>query len=163
MSDRFRDGFTSGLVAGLAGGTVQIVLAFVLFSIGISKVTEIHIAANALATRPMIGTPLGFALAIIAHLTNAAFWGVLLSFLISSTGRDYYALKGAAFGAFAWLILYGLIFRISDMYPLRTGRTLLPDPASALSVLATSIVFGLVSAYTVVALTCIPRRTGTGV
>ena len=48
-------------------------------------------------------------LAAIVNNVNSGTFGVFTAYLLSFTGRDYAAIKGAGVGTFGWVIINGLI------------------------------------------------------
>jgi hypothetical protein len=57
-------------------------------------------------------TPEGKIIASLVNTTMLAASGTLATYLLSITGRDKAAVKGAGIGTFQWIVIYGLMSRL---------------------------------------------------
>ncbi|MDQ7791553.1 MAG: hypothetical protein C4575_09020 [Desulforudis sp.] len=128
-----------GFVVGLIGGLAKMATDIAFFIPGIAKTTSAHLGAQALLPE---GTPLtlpALALGAGVDLTIAIALGIIATYIIANTGRDYLFLKGIIFGAMVYVFGYGLV--ALAVLPVAVLR---PDFASSATFLLSHMVLGAV-------------------
>ncbi len=84
-----KDNIAVGSLAGLIGGTIGIIYSYIMFLLGITPMSSVHIAATLVVIDVINLTTLGFINSIFTHLLVAATFGVLLTYILLLTGKDY--------------------------------------------------------------------------
>lgn len=100
------DPIMHGAIAGLIGGIVQIIYGVTAKSLHLSDRVFMDYGEVLILGQRKPGA--GFLIGVIAHLINAAFWGVIFSFIMKYGRRRYYVVKGIGLGMFIWLLSLGL-------------------------------------------------------
>jgi hypothetical protein len=125
------------------------VISNVLYILNVCEVCLVAIGGG-FARQRMLGEAEGFAwfvLGWVDHLLISMLFGIILSYILHYTGRDYAILKGAFFGAVLWLLGIAMISPLAGYIP--------PSP-SALDLgilLAYHIIYGLLVAWLLVRFT----------
>lgn len=96
-----------GALAGLLGNIPKTIIAWIFHYLGWLRYTFAHIAAGYFVDAQFLDNPVALLTGFIADYVNAAFFGVIMYYLLKKTGLDYAELKGLAFGAFLYLLFYG--------------------------------------------------------
>lgn len=105
IKDRIILGIVSGLIAGIPGKFIN---AFEHRK-GLTDMRYNRISVTLFTKSNKVNSKEAKTLAAIANNVNSGIFGVLTSYLLSFTGRDYAVIKGAGVAAFAWVIVNGLI------------------------------------------------------
>lgn len=142
MKDRFINGFLSGIMAGII-----VLLALCLPAKYLLRITDrifmdygmmLVMFTHTNATKGVLAYIVG----ILAHLGVSTICGISFAYLIKQTTNKYFLSKGAIFGSIVWFILssIGTIYRL----PLFTKI----PPNDALVALFISIIWGIITAFT---------------
>lgn len=109
MKDRLKikDTIIFGSIAGLLGNIPKTIIAWIFYYFGWLRYTFTHIAAGYFVDAKFLDNPVALLTGFIADYVNAAFFGVIMYYLLQKAGVDHAELKGFAFGAFLYLIFYG--------------------------------------------------------
>lgn len=136
-----RDSIITGALAGLLGNLGKEAVVWPLHWLGWVRYTFAHIAAGYFVEGKFINNPVSLATGFIADFTIAAFFGVLLLYLLRFTGKDYAILKGVGFGLVAYIIFYGLLMALD------VTRASLLTPLPNLLLFIPHVIFGALTAY----------------
>ncbi|MFZ5944901.1 MAG: hypothetical protein ACOYVD_12370 [Bacillota bacterium] len=120
ISDRIFLGIISGIIGGIPGrllNALEYRLALTDFKYG-------QLASSLFLPPRNINNSKARIVGSIANHTGIALIGVLITYLLSITGRDKAILKGLGISSSAWLFVYGLVARIG--LPIKTKRPLSP-------------------------------------
>ncbi|WP_066633538.1 DUF6789 family protein [Desulfolucanica intricata] len=144
-----KDRFTAGALAGIAGAVIQDLYSFIIESQGIANRSFSDFGRIMVMLKPYGGT-LASIVGFISHITVGILFGILFAYIILKTSDKYYLTKGFIYGLALWFLLlgFGTMWRL----PMWTN---VPPPTS-LAILIGSIIYGLVTAYT---LKLLERRT----
>lgn len=101
------DPIIHGAIAGLTGGIVQAIYGFTVKTLYLTdRIFMDYGEIIVLGHRSSQGNM--SIIGLIAHLINAAVWGVLFSFMMKFGRKKYYIAKGLGLGVFIWLLSLGL-------------------------------------------------------
>jgi hypothetical protein len=141
LEDRFALGFFSGILAVIP----QLLFNFISVQLNFAKWYNFQISGSIYLHPGNTGTFPGMLLGALVWLIPAAMMGVLISYLIESTGEDFYWLKGIGVSlTIMFLIIYGFLFTLG-------GATIIPfDFATNFSMLIDNALYGLAAGYLVV-------------
>jgi hypothetical protein len=106
---KIKDRFVLGAIAGIGGNLAKLAISQVSFARGIAEITGPQRAAGMLVAGHRIMTPLGQTAGFLADGAIAGLLGVLFTYMMSITGKDYALLKGSLGGEVAWTALYGTL------------------------------------------------------
>lgn len=106
---KIRDRLILGVISGLTGNVPKLGLVELARRRGWAEVTGPTKAAGMLVSRKRLSTAEGRVVGYIADGIIAALLGVASVYLLSVTGRDKAALKGAISGQVIWSALYGVL------------------------------------------------------
>jgi hypothetical protein len=131
-------------VAGCIGGLIYQVFVWIFNFIGIAKITPFQIGAYMLVKPGSDYTMvLNQLLGSVQHFSNSILLAFIAASLSQLIGLDYYLLKGVAFGAILYFIIYGVIGRFIIPVSL-----LQPDIATSTIYLFGNLLYGLAVTYT---------------
>lgn len=143
-----KDNIAVGTMAGVIGGTIGITYSYIMFLLGITPLSSVHLAATLVVIDVINLTTLGYINAIFTHLLVAAGFGVLLTYILLNTGKDFWVLKGVGFGALFCLITHAYLIPL-----MRTDeqvRTLIFNAPSWVIALSTHMLIGLITVTVIV-------------
>ncbi len=152
-----KDNIIVGAVSGVIGGAVGLTYSYIMFLMGITPMSSLHIAATLVVIDVINLTTLGFVNAIFTHLLVAAVFGVLLTYTLLYTGKDFWVLKGLGFGALFCLIAHSYLIPL-----MRTDeqvRTLIFNEPSWSTALSTHMLIGLISVTLIVKYHVLLKKT----
>ncbi len=109
ISDRILLGIVSGIISGIPGR----VLNRYEYHKGSTDIKYGQIAASFFLPKSKVNTKEGKLIGYIVNHINLGITGVIITYLLSATGRDKAILKGAGVTAAAWLFVYGVASRLS--------------------------------------------------
>lgn len=100
------DEIMHGAVAGLIGGILQSCYGYTMKSLHFTDRIFMDYAEVLILGqhKPGAGIPLG----LIAHFTNAIFWGIIFVFIMKLGLKKYYVIKGICLGLIIWVFTLGL-------------------------------------------------------
>lgn len=105
IKDRILLGIVSGVIAGIPGKFFN---AFESRR-GLTDLWYSRLSVHLFTPRNKVDSKNEKILAAIAINTTSGFFGVIISYLLSITGRDYAVVKGAGTAAFAWIAVNGML------------------------------------------------------
>ncbi len=141
-----KDNITIGTIAGIIGGAVGLIFSYSMFLLGVSPMASLHLAASLVVTDIINLTTGGIIWSIITHLTVAATFSVLLTYIILYTGKENWALKGIGFGALFCLIAHSYFIPL-----MRTDiRALIFNAPSFGTMITTHSLIGLIASFIIV-------------
>ena len=135
-----RDKIMNGIIAGLAGGTVQTVYAIIMKALHFTNREFIDYGEILVMGKDFPGT--ATIVGVVAHLVNAAAWGALFSIILTLGRPRYFVIKGIGLGIFVWLFSLA----IATMFKLPMFH--LVPPGVAYILLAGAILWGAVMSFT---------------
>lgn len=138
-----KDNIAVGTLAGAIGGTIGMTFSYIMFLLGVTPLSSVHLAATLVATDVINLTTLGFINAVFTHILVAAVFGIILTYILLYTGKDFWILKGIGFGAFFCLITHAYLIPL-----MRTDeqvRTLIFNAPSWSIALSTHMLIGLIT------------------
>ena len=138
-----KDNIAVGAMSGVIGGAIGMTYSYSMFLLGITPLSSVHLAATLVVIDVINLTALGYLNAIFTHLLVAAFFGVLLTYLLLYTGKDFWLLKGIGFGALFCLMTHA--YFIPLMRTDEQVRTLIFDAPSWSVALSTHMLIGLIT------------------
>lgn len=107
---KMRDRLLLGVVSGLAGATAKNVVSEILMRNKVAEFGGPARAAGMLLPAHKVATPLGELVGWLADTAIASVLGVVSVYVLTLTGKDKAAVKGAiATGGIAWMGLYGVL------------------------------------------------------
>ncbi|MDQ7094258.1 hypothetical protein REC12_11720 [Desulfosporosinus sp. PR] len=120
-----------GAIAGLSGGIIQSIFAYVEKMLHFTDRTFIEYGEILILGqhKPLEGQLLG----LISHLVNTAFWGIAFSYIMKYGQKKYYVSKGIGLGLLIWLLYtsIGSLFKLPlfNVVEPNVGYFLLVDAA----------------------------------
>jgi len=143
-----KDHIAFGSLAGAIGGAVGIVFSYTVFSLGISSLSSIQLAASFVSMDILNLTAGGIFWSIVTHLTVAAVFGIIMLHILKYSGKDYWILKGAGFGAFFCLVTHSYLIPL--MRTEEQVRRAIFNPPSFGTMIITHSLIGLVTTAIIV-------------
>jgi len=146
MSDRF----IVGVIAGAVGSILQAVYGYTGKSLGYTDRTFCDFGKAFIMFLPYKGLFADF-VGLLSHVGNGIFFGIVFAYLILWTSSKYCLLKGAIYGMTLWHLFFGIgtAFKMPMFHQI--------PPQSAFFTLIGSLIYGLVTAYT---LSLLEKKTG---
>lgn len=116
---KIKDRIILGVIAGITGTTVKTVVVGTAKRLNLAEFNGAETAAGILLPAFKVNTPGGRIIGHIANYVVGGSIGVGLTYLLSLSGKDKAAAKGAFTGLFTWTALYGLSAQLgaSSMRP----------------------------------------------
>ncbi len=143
-----KDNIAVGAMAGIIGGAIGMAYSYTMFLLGISSMSSVHLAATLIVIDVINLTALGFINAVAAHLIVAAAFGVVLTYILLYTGKDFWVLKGLGMGALFCLITHS--YFIPLMRTDEQVRSLIFNAPSWATMVSTHSIIGLITAAVIV-------------
>lgn len=143
-----KDTIAIGSMAGAIGGTIGIIFSYTMFYLGISPMSSINLAASFVVIDILNLTTGGIIWSIVTHLTVAALFGILMTYIFKITGKEYWVLKGIGFGAIFCLITHSYLIPL--MRTEAQVRNLIFNPPSFGTMITTHSLIGLITAFVIV-------------
>ncbi|MEW6622766.1 MAG: hypothetical protein AB1420_06530 [Bacillota bacterium] len=106
---KIKDRILLGTVCGIASATIGKYINAAEYKLGLTDVQYNQLAATLFMPKNKINTPKGKLLGGIINNINVGSVGVLISYILSATGRDKAALKGMGVTAITWVMINGLL------------------------------------------------------
>lgn len=108
INDRILLGIVCGIISGIPGR----LLNNFEYHKGLTDVKYGEILSSLFFPRVKVNTNEGKLIGYIANQINLGITGVIISYLLSATGRDKAILKGTGVTATAWLFFFGITSRL---------------------------------------------------
>lgn len=143
-----KDKVVIGSMAGAIGGAVGVIFSYTMFRLGISPMSSINLAASLVVKDVVNLTVGGIFWALIVHFLVASLYGVILMYFLIFSGKEYWAIKGAGFGAVLCLISHSYLIPL-----MRTDeqvRNLIFNAPSFGTILISHVLISSVTAYILV-------------
>lgn len=112
LSYKIEDRIILGIVSGIIGGIPGRLLNAVQYNIGLSDVKYGQMAANLFLPTEVINSKYGKVTASLVNHSMISITGVLITYVLSATGRDKAVVKGAGIATVLWMSLFGLTARL---------------------------------------------------
>jgi len=120
VKDRLLLGALAGIICGIPGRLVN----DFEYDRGLTDVKYGQMAANLFLPKNKLNTKEARIVGSLTNHTSISLMGITLCYLLSATGRDNAALKGAGIGAAAWTAVYGVTARFG--LSVKTRKPLAP-------------------------------------
>jgi hypothetical protein len=143
-----KDKIAFGSMAGAIGGAVGIIFSYTMFRLGISPISSINLAASFVAIDILNLTAGGIIWSIVTHLTVASLFGIILTYILIYSGKEYWVLKGIGTGAIFCLITHSYLIPL--MRTEKQVHHLIFNPPSFGTMITTHSIIGLVTALIIV-------------
>lgn len=137
-----------GAMAGAAGGAIGLAFSYSMYLLGISPIASLHLAATLVVTDIINLTTGGVIWSIVTHLTVSSVFGILMTYVLLYTGREYWVFKGIGTGAVFCLLAHSYLIPL-----MRTDaqvRNLIFNAPSFGTMITTHSLIGLVTACIIV-------------
>jgi hypothetical protein len=136
-----RDSAVTGIISGIIAGLTFQVFVWTFYVLGIADTTP-SLLGTYVAVNPGAEVTSFYAqtIGIVIHLTLSTFLGVIAVYMIHLMGNDYLWVKGIAFGAMAYLFIYGAIAKL--IVPV---QILQPNLATSGVFLIGHLIFGIIT------------------
>lgn len=115
------DRIMHGAIAGLLGAVVQSSFALIAKTLHFTDRVFLDYGEVLIMGRDVGGT--ASIIGVVAHLVNAAVWGIIFSYIMRFSKKRYYILKGLGLGIFIWLFSLALatLFKLPLFYIIPTS------------------------------------------
>jgi hypothetical protein len=141
---RIKDRLILGLIAGLGANLIKEAIAETGVHSGLAKYTCKRIIPLVLLNKKEAKTWKGWALGITSDMTIAGLTGILLTYILSFTGKDYSRLKGI-------IVSNGILDQVFNAFSM-TLPQVKKDPNSNLLCRGIHAVFGITAAFIITSL-----------
>lgn len=137
-----RDRIALGAFAGIIATIPSLIINVVSVQLGFSKWYSYQIGGSIYLNPGLTDSPQGFILGTLVWLIPAVTLGVITSYVLHTTGEDYWWVKGTAVTMiFMYLIIYGFLYTLG-------GATIVPfDFATNMSIYIENVIYGLSLGY----------------
>lgn len=144
---KISDRIALGTVAGILGTIPQLILNYISVQMGFAKTYAFQLSGGIYLFKRFTAETAGFIFGGIVWLIVAAGLGIITTYIIVFTGKDYWWLKGILVSNFImYVAIYGIIFTLG-------GAKVVPfDIPTNASILIENVVFGITTAYLVIRL-----------
>lgn len=142
------DSVVLGSISGAIGGAVGMAFSYSMFLLGFSPMSSLNLAATLVVIDVLKLTTLGVISSILAHLTVASAFGVIMTYMLRYTGKEYWVFKGLGTGALFCLVTHS--YFIPLMRTDEQVRSLIFNPPSWATMVTTHSIIGLVTASIIV-------------
>ncbi len=143
-----KDPIVLGSVAGSIGGAIGLIFSHSLFLLGIPPISSVHLAATMVVMDITNLTTGGVIWSLVTHFVVASTYGVLITYFLLKTGKDYWLLKGMLTGAFFCLIAHSYLIPLMRTEP-QVHSLIFNAPSFGTMITAHSII-GVVAVFIVV-------------
>ncbi|KUO52042.1 MAG: hypothetical protein APF76_02565 [Desulfitibacter sp. BRH_c19] len=120
IKDRIILGVVSSLIAGIP---IRLINDW-QYHKGLTDVKYGQMAASLFLPKNKVNTPEAKFVAAATNHVNTGITGIIITYVLSATGRDKAMLKGMGVASTTWVIVYGLISRLA--IPVKSKKPLSP-------------------------------------
>lgn len=147
-----RDRIALGTFAGIAATVPALIVNFLSVQLGLAKWYSFQLSAGIYLHPGLTDSIQGMFLGAFVWMIPAAFMGVIVSYIISATGEDYWWLKGIGVTlVLMYLFIYGFLFTLG-------AAEIIPfDFATNMSVYVENVIYGVAVGYLVVRWGCVSK------
>ncbi|KUO49815.1 MAG: hypothetical protein APF76_00800 [Desulfitibacter sp. BRH_c19] len=138
ITDRIILGMVSGLIAGIPGRLIN----SAEYRAGYTDLRYNHLASSLFIPKNKTNSTEGKLLAAFVNNINVSSVGVVISYLLSATGRDKAVVKGMGVAAISWIMINGLVSNLG--LKIKSKR-----PLSPILSLADHLIFGSLTGFLV--------------
>ncbi len=141
---RIKDKIALGTFAGLIATVPALLTNYLSVQLGFSKWYSFQLSAGIYLHAGLTDSWQGLVLGALVWMIPSALLGVLVAYLISATGKDYWWLKGCGVTlTLMYLFIYGFLFTLG-------AAEIIPfDTSTNISVFIENTIFGLCAGYLV--------------
>jgi len=104
-----KDKLFTGTVAGFIGAGVVGLVSYILEKVGLFNFTYMDIAASLVYPQAKHGTFTWMFIGWVNNFIIGIILGIVLTYIIAATGKDYGIFKGALFGVIWWFLVSVII------------------------------------------------------
>lgn len=145
---KFQDRITLGIISGLIGNIAKALVSEGFEAKNFVKVDSASNSGRFFIGPKKISKGKGKIIGVLADTSIAMVLGIIGTLILSSSGKDKYALKGIANGAFGWMALYGALGNMGINGNKKRSRSI----NDTLGNFVNYTVFGLVTSIAIVGL-----------
>ncbi len=109
---KIRDRVLLGILAGVICGLPGRVTNSVEYHLGLTDVKYGQIASSLFIPKNKVNTSEAKIIASLTNHTTISITGIIITYLLSATGRDNAVIKGTGVGSVLWIAIYGLSARL---------------------------------------------------
>ncbi len=139
-----KDRILAGTMAGMTASFLKTIPNIILWRMGVVEHMYLFIASSALISPEDVTKVWGLILGVVVDIITGGTLGLLIIYLLTFTGRDYWWYKGLIVGNIVWLFGLGLAINFG------AARIVPVDPIFRLTSLIEHQIFGLVGAYLII-------------
>lgn len=137
-----RDKVALGTIAGLIGTIPQVLINALSVYIGFAKTYDFQLSGSIYLYKELTLTFWGFILGGIVWFSMAIGLGVVTTYFIKVTGKDFWWLKGIIVSnMIMYILMYGFFFA------LEAPKVVPWDVSTNFSILIENLIFGLTTSY----------------
>ena len=140
-----KDRIALGTIAGIVATFPQLIFNFISVQLGFAKFYDYQVSSSVYLEKQLTYTIGGFFFGMMTWETVGAGMGIVTVYLIQSTGRAHWWLKGVLVSC---LLMYTLVYGF--FYALRAPNIVPWDLGTNWSIFIENIIFGVISGYLVV-------------
>ncbi|WP_408954455.1 hypothetical protein [Natroniella sp. ANB-PHB2] len=136
------DEFALGALAGLVAMIPQVIFDFISVQLNYSKHYAFQISSSIYLYEPLTQRPLGLIFGGLLWAIMSIILGVITVYLLRSSGKDFWWLKGLAISNFfMFVIIYGFLYTLG-------AATIIPfDIPTNITIFIGNIIFGITVSY----------------
>lgn len=138
---KIKDKLFLGFIAGITGNLITNIVNYTTYFLKMSNYTKWHMAASLFFPKSQIKTLPALIIGITTDYTIAIFMGVLLTYILITTGFDFSLIKGISLGLLFWVLGVGII--VTNVI----GLTTLIGSSTQLVLLIDHILLGILIAW----------------
>lgn len=109
---KIRDRVLLGIVTGIICGMPGRLMNAIEYHLGLTDVKYGQMASSLFLPKNKVNTSEAKIVASLTNHINISLTGILVTYLLSATGRDNAVVKGAGVGSTLWIVIYGLTARL---------------------------------------------------
>lgn len=143
-----KDYIVFGSMAGAIGGAVGLIFSYIMFLLGFTPLSSIHLAATLVTIDVLNLTTGGIIFSLVTHFAVASQFGILLLYILKSSGKDFWIFKGISIGAIFCLVAHSYLIPLMRTDPLVRG--LIFNAPSFGTMITTHSLIGLITAFIIV-------------
>jgi len=121
---KIKDRIILGAISGIVGGKAVRIMNKINYNIGVGDIRYNLMAAELFLPKKDTKKSQANLLGGLVNNINSAFFGIILTYLLGVTGKDYKIIKGMGIGTLTWIMIDGLIG--SQILKIKSRKPLAP-------------------------------------
>lgn len=110
-----KDRILAGTMAGMTASFLKTIPNIILWRMGVVEHMYLFIASSALISPEDVTKVWGLILGVVVDIITGGTLGLLMIYLLTFTGRDYWWYKGLIVGNIVWLFGLGLAINFGNL------------------------------------------------